>query len=197
MDSTNWKHFRPFFIYPPIALAILAYTLMHNIYGPVVTVLLLLMGLVEWVLLEYVLHRFFFHIETSSPWLYAILKKVHMTHHAETKSLEYMFVPVSFGLSLTALSIWLRTLIIWPWQGAVIVTIGIWAGYLWYEFIHYSAHRMQSRNPVLRYLKIYHLKHHFQDEKRWFGVTTPFMDMLFRTYRPIKLPALNRSRPGS
>ena len=182
----NWKHFRPFYIYPPIAIMLLVYALKHNIYGPVVTVLLFLLGLVEWVFLEYVLHRFFFHIETSSPRLQLILKKVHMTHHEDTKDMGVMFVPVSFGLSLTVVSIWLRTLLVWPWQAAIIITVGIWAGYLWYEFIHYSAHMLRSRNPLLRYLKIYHLKHHFQDEKIWFGVTTPFIDYLFRTYRPIK-----------
>ncbi|MEW6729838.1 MAG: sterol desaturase family protein [Acidobacteriota bacterium] len=185
MKFGNWKCFRPFYVYPPLAVLMLAYALQHNIYAPVTTILILLLGLVEWMIIEYVMHRFCFHLDARSPRVRAVLQGLHLTHHANTQDMKYMFVPVSFGLALTALSIWLRALLVWSWQGALIVTVGVWIGYLWYEFVHYSAHMRRPQNRLLRYLKVYHLKHHFQDEHSWFGVTTPFIDYLFRTYRPI------------
>jgi 4-hydroxysphinganine ceramide fatty acyl 2-hydroxylase len=37
-----------------------------------------------------------------------------------------------------------------------------------------------------RWLKQYHLRHHFISEKLWFGVSNPSLDIVYRTYREPK-----------
>jgi sterol desaturase/sphingolipid hydroxylase (fatty acid hydroxylase superfamily) len=187
--AMNWnklKYFRPFYCYPPLALLMLRYALRHSNFRPLIIVLLVILGMVEWVFLEYFLHRYPLHIKRCPPWLRSIISGRHRLHHVHSNELKYMFVPVGSGLLLSGLSIVARMLLFWPWQAALIVTAGVWAGYLFYEFIHYSAHLRRSRNPILHYLKIYHMKHHHQSENFWFGVTSPFLDILFGTYRPIR-----------
>ncbi len=185
MNLGNLKYFRPFYVYPPIALLMLVYALKEGHFSPLKIVAILLLGLVEWAFLEYFLHRYVLHIDLRWQRLQSLLKSRHPIHHKNTNDLEYMFVPISTGLIISGVSMWLRTLILWSWPGAALVTVGVWTGYLIYEYLHYAAHLKRPKNSLLRYLKLYHLKHHYQDEKRWFGVTNPFTDYLFGTYRPI------------
>ena len=37
------------------------------------------------------------------------------------------------------------------------------------------------RNPVAKYLKHYHLKHHFSGDGGRYGVSSPLWDLVFRT----------------
>jgi len=76
----------------------------------------------------------------------------------------------------------LLRLLLGEWQTAIYVLSGIWSGYLWYEFVHYSAHCRQPRTRFMRYLKTYHLLHHHTSEEIWFGVTSPVIDHIFGTH---------------
>jgi 4-hydroxysphinganine ceramide fatty acyl 2-hydroxylase len=53
-----------------------------------------------------------------------------------------------------------------------------------YEWVHYVAHiPYQPRTALGRWIKQYHLRHHFISEKFWFGVSNPSMDLLGGTYK--------------
>lgn len=54
---------------------------------------------------------------------------------------------------------------------------------LHYEATHYVAHiPYRPRTDAGRWLKKYHLRHHFLNEHLWFGVTSPVADLLLGTY---------------
>src|SRR5689334_8227613 len=102
----NWskiKYFRPFFVYPPLALLMLGYALRHNIFGPLATLALFISGVIEWTLMEYFFHRYPLHLKRGKPWLQWLLSGRHLTHHRYSQELKYMFVPVGAGLSLSAI----------------------------------------------------------------------------------------------
>ena len=52
-------------------------------------------------------------------------------------------------------------------------------GYLIYDYIHYATHHFPMRNPVAKYLKLYHLKHHYSGETGRYGVSSPLWDRAF------------------
>ena len=53
-----------------------------------------------------------------------------------------------------------------------------------YEWVHYVAHiPYQPRTAFGRWIKQYHLRHHYINEKFWFGVSNPSMDLLGGTYK--------------
>jgi hypothetical protein len=57
---------------------------------------------------------------------------------------------------------------------------------LYYEWVHYVAHTpFRPVTPVGRYMRKYHLWHHFKSEKMWFGVTNPSLDLIYRTYADV------------
>ena len=38
------------------------------------------------------------------------------------------------------------------------------------------------RHPALKFLKHYHMRHHFSDDAGRYGVSSPLWDLIFRTY---------------
>lgn len=56
-----------------------------------------------------------------------------------------------------------------------------------YEWKHYVAHR--PIKPITKFgvwVKKLHLLHHFKNENYWYGVSTPFVDILFGTLKDEK-----------
>ena len=47
--------------------------------------------------------------------------------------------------------------------------------------IHYHVHHHKPRTPVGRKLRELHMRHHFQDHERGFGVSAPYWDHVFGT----------------
>ena len=69
-------------------------------------------------------------------------------------------------------------------------------GLIHYEWVHYVAHI--PYRPVTRFgrwMKKYHLWHHFKNEHYWFGVSNPVLDAVHRTYRdPEAVPRSTTAR---
>ena len=60
-------------------------------------------------------------------------------------------------------------------------TAGFLSGYLAYDMIHYHVHHHKPRTRVGRKLRELHMRHHFQDHERGFGVSAPYWDHVFGT----------------
>jgi 4-hydroxysphinganine ceramide fatty acyl 2-hydroxylase len=62
--------------------------------------------------------------------------------------------------------------------------LGAMLGLLYYEWVHFIAHQpYEPKTGTGRWMKRYHLRHHFVNEKLWFGVSNPSMDLICRTFR--------------
>ena len=58
-------------------------------------------------------------------------------------------------------------------EAAFSALLGMMLAILHYEWAHYVAHiPYQPRTRLGRWIKQYHLRHHFISEKHWFGVST-------------------------
>jgi sterol desaturase/sphingolipid hydroxylase (fatty acid hydroxylase superfamily) len=76
-----------------------------------------------------------------------------------------------------------RVLPIFVGRGAPFPLFGIMLAILHYEWVHYVAHILyQPRTRLGRWIKQYHLRHHFISEKHWFGVSNPSLDGVFGTF---------------
>jgi len=58
---------------------------------------------------------------------------------------------------------------------------GFLAGYLAYDLTHYAQHHFPMRSGYAKYIKRYHMQHHYKDPNTRFGVSTPIWDWVFRT----------------
>ena len=74
------------------------------------------------------------------------------------------------------------TLVLFGWQVASGLTVGLLFGYLWYLVVHDTVHRRRVRRGSLLYeLKIHHARHHHAKTPGNFGVTSSFWDRVFGT----------------
>jgi sterol desaturase/sphingolipid hydroxylase (fatty acid hydroxylase superfamily) len=59
--------------------------------------------------------------------------------------------------------------------------IGFILGYLFYDLTHYAVHHFAIKNKFFLTLKKHHMRHHFQDSKKGYGVSSPVWDDVMNT----------------
>jgi dihydroceramide fatty acyl 2-hydroxylase len=141
---------------------------------------LLMGGYAVWTLTEYWLHRIVFHFEPEDGIGARLHWMIHGVHHDHPNDPMRLVMPPSASIPLALLFggvFWLVLGNHW-WMP---FTAGFLAGYLAYDMIHYHVHHHQPRTAVGRKLRELHMRHHFQDDERGFGVSAPYWDHVFGT----------------
>ena len=185
MNRAHLLYFKPFLLYLPLAVVLLIWAVTSAPFSWISCALIFTLSALGWPLVEYGVHRGIFHFPAKSAWVRSFLYRSHLVHHDDPQDIRFVFVRFSASVPINALIFLLLWSVVGQWQGAALAIAGLMAGYLFYEFVHYSAHFRTPKTPWMRYLKKYHVLHHHQDEQTRFGVTTPVVDWLFGTYRPI------------
>jgi 4-hydroxysphinganine ceramide fatty acyl 2-hydroxylase len=144
-------------------------------------------GALLFYLSEYSWHRFAFHAPPAPwAWMRRLQHRLHYDHHAEPSRLDLLFLPIWFLAPNLLITAGLVYLILGASFVAPIM-LGVMLAIFHYEWVHYVAHiPYQPRTRFGRWMKQYHLRHHFISEKLWFGVSNPSLDVLYRTYREPK-----------
>jgi sterol desaturase/sphingolipid hydroxylase (fatty acid hydroxylase superfamily) len=94
-----------------------------------------------------------------------------------------LFLPIWFLVPNLALAAGLFALV-FGMQAAASALLGMMLSVLHYEWVHYVAHiPYRPRTRLGRWIKQYHLRHHFISEKHWFGVSNPALDGVLGTLR--------------
>lgn len=170
-----------------LAAGILAVLALWAFGGAALSPLWIVIGALFFYLSEYSWHRFAFHAPPSRwAWLRKMQHRLHYDHHSEPNRLDLLFLPAWFLVPNLIVTGVLMSLI-FGIERVPSLLLGIMLGVLHYEWAHYLAHiPYQPRTSFGRWMKQYHLRHHFISEKLWFGVSNPSLDLLYRTYRPPK-----------
>ena len=142
-------------------------------------------GIVLWSLVEYVLHRFLFHFEPSHPRMRWIWYLIHGVHHEQPQCKTRLLMPPILSIPLAFLFYGLFRGIVGGLLAAPLAVAPLFAGfvtgYLIYDMMHYAEHHLSMRWGPLKYLKRYHLLHHFKTPEHRFGVSSPLWDLVFGT----------------
>jgi sterol desaturase/sphingolipid hydroxylase (fatty acid hydroxylase superfamily) len=144
-------------------------------------VALALGGYAAWTLTEYWLHRVVFHFEPDHGIGAKLHWMIHGVHHDHPNDPLRLVMPPSASVPLAVIFLGL----FWVVLGADAATAfgaGFLSGYLAYDMIHYHVHHHRPKTWVGRKLRELHMRHHFQDDERGFGVSAPYWDHVFRTY---------------
>jgi sterol desaturase/sphingolipid hydroxylase (fatty acid hydroxylase superfamily) len=64
--------------------------------------------------------------------------------------------------------------------------VGFILGYLSYDMTHYAIHHYNMHNRFWLAIKNHHMRHHFMDSKKGFGVSSPVWDDVFGSNFPKK-----------
>ena len=149
-------------------------------YGALRLGLLIALGLVIWTLTEYWLHRLVFHWEPDHPIGSRLHFIIHGVHHDHPNDRLRLVMPPAVSVPLAALFLWVYTLIFGT-PGAYPIFAGFILGYLFYDYTHYHVHHHTPRTKLGKRLREQHMRHHFQDHRYGFGVSSPLWDIAFGT----------------
>ncbi len=137
-------------------------------------------GYLVWTLSEYWIHRAIFHFEPKEGLGARFHWIVHGVHHDHPNDPLRLVMPPSVsvpGSSLFLLAFW----VVLDLPTAFAFGAGFLAGYLLYDMTHYHLHHGRPRTRAGRWLRELHMRHHFQDHERGFGISAPYWDKVFGT----------------
>jgi sterol desaturase/sphingolipid hydroxylase (fatty acid hydroxylase superfamily) len=168
------------------------------IFGPVIALLLvegfvhsvgwaapawLFGGYVFWTLTEYWLHRIVFHFEPEQGIGARLHWIIHGVHHDHPNDPLRLVMPPSVSVPLSALFV-LGFYLVLGTPGYLPFAAGFLSGYLFYDMLHYHVHHHTPKTALGKTLRELHMRHHFQNHERGYGVSAPFWDHVFGT--PLK-----------
>ena len=134
-----------------------------------------------WTLSEYWVHRLVFHFEPEKGLGARLHWMVHGVHHDHPNDPMRLVMPPAFSLPLAAMfcGVFIGAFgapLAWA------VSAGFFAGYLFYDMLHFGLHHARPKSRVGKRLRELHMRHHFDDDERGFAVSAPWWDMVFGTY---------------
>jgi sterol desaturase/sphingolipid hydroxylase (fatty acid hydroxylase superfamily) len=148
-------------------------------------------GILVWSFSEYLLHRFLFHFEPESPRLKWVWYLIHGVHHEQPGCKTRLVMPpvLSIPLAFLFYGLFYLTIGIVLGSPAWIAPIfaGFLTGYLIYDMVHYATHNLTMSWGFLKFIKRYHLLHHYKTPDDRFGISSPLWDVVFGT-KPKKTP---------
>ena len=173
----------PLTIFYGSAVFLIFYTLYLGLLSPGASIIMFAGGLIFFTLLEYLIHRYAFHIEPSSPSRVKFQYTVHGVHHDYPKDTSRLAMPPILSILLATLFFILYRLTMGHY--GLPFASGFMAGYASYLCVHYIVHAYAPPKNFFKILWIHHAIHHYQQPDRAFGVSSPLWDLIFRTM-PIK-----------
>jgi dihydroceramide fatty acyl 2-hydroxylase len=179
LDSLSRVHpVVPMLIFVPIIALLTAWALSKQQVGVVLA--LVAGGYAFWTLFEYWLHRLVFHFEPDQGIGARLHWIIHGVHHDHPNDPLRLVMPPSVSVPVGA-AVFALLYVMLGSHDAPAVGAGFFIGYLAYDMTHYYLHHFRPRGPISRMLRERHMRHHFQDDTRGFGISAPYWDEVFRT----------------
>lgn len=176
LSKVHWSV--PLFVFVPL-IGLLAWRSLGTEPAAAHFALLFGAGILVWTLLEYVMHRWLFHLAPRSRWGRRLHFIFHGVHHDYPNDAARLVMPPSASVPL-ALAVYALLLPV-PAATRDALFSGLLTGYLAYDMLHYAVHHARLRQPALKWLKRHHMRHHFNEPDRRYGVSTPLWDWVFGT----------------
>ena len=180
-EAFSRVHFTvPLYIFLPIIFYFLYWSIWMFEVKFLSIISLIIIGLFVWTLTEYTLHRFIFHFQPKSKLGQRLHFIFHGVHHDYPSDTKRLVMPPSVSLPLAALFYFLFKVIL----GVSFVApffVGFLIGYLFYDISHYAIHHFNMHSKLWLAIKNHHMKHHYQDPAKGFGVSTPLWDIIIGT----------------
>jgi dihydroceramide fatty acyl 2-hydroxylase len=168
----------PVLIFLPIILMLSVWSFSHVSFPGGIG--LIAAGYAMWTLFEYWLHRLVFHFEPEEGFGARLHWIIHGVHHDHPNDPMRLVMPPAVSLPLGALVFAVMYLLGGAHYGPSLGA-GFFIGYLIYDMMHYYLHHFRPHGRLGRMLRERHMRHHFQDDTRGFGISAPYWDDIFRT----------------
>lgn len=178
MEMFSKVHFTvPLFLYVPVITYFLYWAAMSPELGLGRGVGMFVLGILSWSITEYLLHRYIFHFHPTSEFGKKIHFLFHGVHHDYPNDSNRLVMPPGISVPLAFLFYFGFKLVMAPYLLYPFFA-GFVLGYLFYDMLHYALHHVDMKGKFWIALKTHHLKHHFKDPDKGFGVSSPLWDII-------------------
>lgn len=142
-------------------------------------------GFALWSIFEYLVHRFIFHYPVKSKIGKQLHFLFHGIHHDYPNDSKRLVMPPSVSIPLFFFFYFVYLYTLGP-SLMFSFYAGFIMGYLVYDITHYAVHHFNIKNKYWLKIKKHHMLHHYQDEHKGYGVSSPLWDRIFSTDFPKK-----------
>ena len=136
-------------------------------------------GFFVFTLVEYVMHRYLFHIGTSTKKREKLQYTLHGVHHEYPKDKERLAMPPVMSITIATTLLFIFKLILGDLVFAFLP--GFLVGYASYLAMHYILHTFKAPKGIFNFLWANHAVHHYKDQTKAYGVSSPLWDYVFGT----------------
>ena len=147
-----------------------------------------------WPLLEYVMHRFLFHMPVAwakgNPWINVIRFLMHTVHHAHPRDRMRLITPLPMSLAIAAIVFPIPLMLLRNMDDVRACVCGLIMGFVVYDYVHYFLHfgkpdtLPEPLRGWSRVLQKAHVNHHYAPRgmTQSFGVSHTVWDEWFGTF---------------
>ena len=136
-------------------------------------------GFLIFTFIEYLVHRYAFHMDTDTELKQKIQYSLHGVHHEYPKDKGRLAMPPIVSVLLALGLLYAFHLVIGEYTYAFLP--GFVMGYASYLFVHFIVHAYQPPKNSFKILWVNHGIHHYKDNNKAFGVSSPLWDIVFGT----------------
>ena len=184
----------PLIIFSVISIALVYYGIIEKGFQTPEMVLLFFAGLAFFTFVEYIMHRYLYHIPATSERKQKISYTMHGVHHDYPKDKSRLAMPPLLSLIVATVLFIIYRVVLGDFVFGFLA--GFLIGYAGYLAVHYSVHAFKVPNNFLKVLWHHHSIHHYREPDRAFGVSSTLWDHIFRTM-PRKNPIARRAATGT
>jgi len=177
-----WPWWYIYILWTPLVSTWLYRSAVVHDNGVIYTFLCFFSGTFSWAIVEYIIHRFIFHIHTATPLGNAFHFFAHGIHHLTPLDSNRLTFPPFFSIGVAFL-IYIVITCTFGMAKMEAWFAGLAWGFTLYDTLHFYFHHgnISWLPQYFINMKKRHLKHHFKNTNMDFGVTSPVFDYIFFT----------------
>jgi len=169
----------PLFIFFAYSGTLLYWSITHTSLSAGLTTAMFFGGMFAFTWVEYMVHRYLFHMDAHTEQRAKVQYTLHGVHHEFPKDKERLAMPPIVSITISTILLLLFRLVL----GDLVFSFlpGFLVGYAAYLSIHYMVHSFQPPKNFLKTLWVNHSIHHYKKGEEVFGVSSPLWDYIFGT----------------
>ena len=169
----------PISIFILVSSGLIIYGYSHGFMTVLSAIGLFFIGWFIFTFVEYIAHRYLFHMDTDTEIKKEIQYKFHGNHHDYPKDKKRLAMPPILSLFISSVFFFIFKLIFGQFVFGIVS--GFLFGYALYLFVHYAVHAYAPPKNFLKTLWIHHSIHHYKDDNSAYGVSSPLWDWILGT----------------
>ncbi len=169
----------PLVVFFSYSAGLLYWSITHTALSAGTTVGMFFLGMIVFTWVEYMVHRYIFHLAPTTQRKANFQYTMHGVHHEFPKDKTRLAMPPLLSITVSTVLLMLLRLVLGDFVFSFLP--GFLVGYAMYLAVHYMVHAYQPPKNFLKALWVNHAVHHYKEGEMVFGVSSPLWDYVYGT----------------